>query len=143
MDFFVREVRAVVEGELAIIRCVCPFPFSFAKSFAEISLSTSRFGSCGSLDPTLKVGSLGVPEQALTISTNYNYFHSASKEGMEPYLISTPIKADERLQKHLFEVLEREAKDDETEVRSIELHASSDCFCTLLLFSPLPLTSIS
>ncbi|GAA5831549.1 hypothetical protein JCM5353_000433 [Sporobolomyces roseus] len=106
-DFFVREVRAVVEGELAII----------------------RFGSCGSLDPTLKVGSLGVPEQALTISTNYNHFHSPSKkEGMEPYLISTPIKADERLQKHLFEVLEREAKDDETEVRSIELHASSDCF---------------
>lgn len=89
----------------------------------------SRFGSCGSLDASLKVGSLGVPRQALTISTNYNYFHS-SKQGNEPYLISKPIKADEGLQKHLLGVLEREASDEETEVRSIELHASSDCFCT-------------
>ncbi|GAA6016310.1 hypothetical protein JCM11491_006811 [Sporobolomyces phaffii] len=109
-DFFVREVRAVVEGEIAIV----------------------RFGSCGSLDPTLKVGSLGVPEGALTIATNYNYFHSsASTPGdakEEPYLISNPIKADAGLQRHLYETLEKEATDEETEVRSLKLHASADCF---------------
>ncbi|GAA5996018.1 hypothetical protein JCM5350_000537 [Sporobolomyces pararoseus] len=106
-DFFVREVRAVVKGEIAIV----------------------RFGSCGSLDPSFKVASLGVPEQALMITTNYNYFQSqgTEKEG-EPYLISNPIKADSELQRHLFETLEREAKDEETEVRSLKLHASADCF---------------
>ncbi|GAA5897228.1 nucleoside phosphorylase [Sporobolomyces salmoneus] len=108
-DFFVREVRAVVQGDLAIV----------------------RFGSCGSLDPSLKVGSLGVPEQSLMISTNYNYFHPQETEDggkEEPYLVSNPIKADAKLQRHLFETLETEAKDEETEVRSLKLHASADCF---------------
>lgn len=38
VDFMVREVRAVVDGDLAIV----------------------RFGSCGSLDPSLEVGAIGV-----------------------------------------------------------------------------------
>jgi hypothetical protein len=68
------------------------------------------------------------------ITTNYNYFHSQGqdKEG-EPYLISNPIKADAGLQRHLFETLDKEAKDEETEVRSLKLHASADCFCQCLL----------
>ncbi|GAA5938824.1 nucleoside phosphorylase [Sporobolomyces koalae] len=109
-DFFVREVRAVVQGEIAIV----------------------RFGSCGSLDPSLKVGSLGVPERAVTISTNYNYFHpttDTSNRG-EPYFISNPINADQGLQRHLFETLTTAegVVDEQTRVKSLNLHASADCF---------------
>lgn len=52
IDFLVREVRAVVEGDLVFI----------------------RFGSCGSLDRSMKCGSIGVPEQIMNIST-VRYVH--------------------------------------------------------------------
>ncbi|BGP34000.1 hypothetical protein JCM10296v2_005815 [Rhodotorula toruloides] len=71
VDFFVREIRAVVTGDIAII----------------------RFGSCGSLDPTFRVGSIGVPERALQVSTNYAHWHGKKgKKGEEVpgYLVSPP-----------------------------------------------------
>ncbi|BGP72215.1 hypothetical protein NBRC10513v2_005611 [Rhodotorula toruloides] len=74
VDFFVREIRAVVSGDITII----------------------RFGSCGSLDPTLRVGSIGVPERAVQISTNYAHWHAKKGEEVPGYLVSppTPPKAD-------------------------------------------------
>jgi len=75
VDFFVREVRAVVEGDLAII----------------------RFGSCGSLDPSLPVGSIGVPEKALQISTNYAHWHGDAEGEAPPYLFSPPVRRVSRL----------------------------------------------
>lgn len=67
IDFFVREARAVVEGDVAII----------------------RFGSCGSLDPSFGCGSLGVPLAAMSVTTNY-----AATRGVdvEPYLFSPPVR---------------------------------------------------
>ncbi|GAA5945090.1 hypothetical protein JCM3775_000906 [Rhodotorula graminis] len=107
VDFFVREVRAVVDGDLAII----------------------RFGSCGSLDPSLPVGSIGIPKQALQISTNYAHWHGESdKEAEPPYLFSPPIPADADLQAALVSSLSGSVASSTCKVRSLELHASADCF---------------
>ncbi|GAA5899862.1 hypothetical protein JCM6882_005452 [Rhodosporidiobolus microsporus] len=110
VDFFVREVRAVTTGELAII----------------------RFGSCGSLLPSLRVGSIGVPQAALQIVTNYDYYHgassSSSNEQGAPFLLSKPIKADEGLQKALLASLESSVASPTCDIVSLPLHASADCF---------------
>ncbi|GAA5837388.1 hypothetical protein JCM11251_002097 [Rhodosporidiobolus azoricus] len=107
VDFFVREVRAVTTGELAII----------------------RFGSCGSLLPSLRVGSIGVPEAALQISTNYDFYHGGSeRKAATPFLTSQPIKADEGLQKKLLSTLQSSVASPTCDVVSLPLHASADCF---------------
>jgi uridine phosphorylase len=59
MDFFVREVRSVVDGQLAII----------------------RFGSCGSIGAA-RAGSVVVQNGAFAITRNYNYF--SDTEEIEP-----------------------------------------------------------
>ncbi|BGP42080.1 hypothetical protein JCM10450v2_006166 [Rhodotorula kratochvilovae] len=107
VDFFVREVRAVVEGDLVIL----------------------RFGSCGSLDPSLPVGSIGVPEQALQISTNYAHWHAKDGGEKQPaYTFSPPIPADAALQAALTLGLRDAVASPTCEVRSLPLHASADCF---------------
>ncbi|SGY63434.1 BQ5605_C007g04799 [Microbotryum silenes-dioicae] len=90
MDFFVREARAVVEGDLAII----------------------RFGSCGTLDDEiLKVGDVNVPERALSVTTDYDYWHrgetgpvitgfidqDVAGSNSSAYRISQPVAADQEL----------------------------------------------
>ncbi|CDR49490.1 RHTO0S27e00782g1_1 [Rhodotorula toruloides] len=106
VDFFVREIRAVVSGDITII----------------------RFGSCGSLDPTLRVGSIGVPERAVQISTNYAHWHAKKGEEVPGYLVSPPITADAELQAHLFSTLSTSVSSPTCEVRSLPLHASADTF---------------
>ncbi|GBB94773.1 hypothetical protein RclHR1_02410019 [Rhizophagus clarus] len=59
MDFFVREVRSIVDGQLAII----------------------RFGSCGSIGAA-RIGSVIVQNSAFAITRNYNYF--SDTEDLEP-----------------------------------------------------------
>ncbi|KNE68679.1 uridine phosphorylase [Allomyces macrogynus ATCC 38327] len=87
MDFFVREVRAVVQGPLHII----------------------RFGSCGSLGRA-RAGDMIVATDSMACSRNYNYFHNdEDKElsetefaelmvkGEGPYTVSTTCPADAEL----------------------------------------------
>lgn len=69
IDFFVREARAVVEGDIAIV----------------------RFGSCGSLDPSFGCGSLGVPLAAMSVTTNYAVTRGVDQG--EPYLFSPPVRS--------------------------------------------------
>ncbi|GAA6043978.1 hypothetical protein JCM8097_003417 [Rhodosporidiobolus ruineniae] len=103
VDFFVREIRAITTGPLAIV----------------------RFGSCGSLLPSLPVGSIGVPQKALQISTNYDHFHG---EKGSPYLMSRPFEADEGLHQALIKSLEDNVASPSCPIRSLPLHASADCF---------------
>ena len=72
MDFFVRETRAVVEGDIAIV----------------------RMGSCGSLDPSFGCGTLGVPLTAMSVTTNY-------ARGGDPYLFSTPVRHNTSSRRYL------------------------------------------
>ncbi|KAK9708722.1 hypothetical protein K7432_009467 [Basidiobolus ranarum] len=73
MDFFVREVRAVVDGPMCII----------------------RLGSCGSLNGA-KPGEFMVPTSSVALTRNYNYFAPNSKV-QKPYDISMEFPADETL----------------------------------------------
>lgn len=75
MDFFVRETRASVEGEMAII----------------------RFGSCGSLSHLAPPGAVIVPQGGYCIRRNIDYFadepvHPEIKD--QPYLFSGVFPAD-------------------------------------------------
>ncbi|KAL8286798.1 hypothetical protein RQP46_004326 [Phenoliferia psychrophenolica] len=107
VDFLVREVRAVTEGDLAII----------------------RFGSCGSLDPTLPVGSLGVPKRAMTIMTNYDHWHAGEGEVKPaPYIFSKPIPSDPVLHQKLLDSLAATVASPTCQVRDLDLHASADLF---------------
>ncbi|CAH7685328.1 nucleoside phosphorylase domain-containing protein [Phakopsora pachyrhizi] len=114
MDFFVRETRAVVDGDLVII----------------------RLGSCGTIVPELPIGGIVVCSRALSILTNYDYFHLSSEEKdsssstrptslVKPYLISKPIHCDKALHDDLALELE---KSKEIEVMSNTLHAAADSF---------------
>ncbi|KAJ1652014.1 hypothetical protein IWQ61_007550 [Dispira simplex] len=76
MDFFVREIRAVVDGPMAIL----------------------RLGSCGSTD-TAEVGDIIVPTEAVAVTRHYDYFQdpTAPSSGDKPYHISLPVAADATL----------------------------------------------
>jgi len=112
MDFFVREVRAVVRGELVII----------------------RLGSCGTLVPQIPVGHVVVSSRSLAISTNYDFFQLSDQERAElkgtpagsPYLISRPIGCDKKLHDDLSEKLGKTVEG--AKVFSDALHSSADTF---------------
>src|ERR1043165_5207407 len=83
MDFFVREVRSVVDGQLAII----------------------RFGSCGSIGPA-NIGNLVVSNGSFAITRNYNYGSDTeedptptaiSEEKEKPYNFTKIVHADPEL----------------------------------------------
>ncbi|OMH85902.1 Purine nucleoside phosphorylase DeoD-type [Zancudomyces culisetae] len=82
MDFFVREVRAVVDGPLVII----------------------RFGSCGSICDA-QPGNIIVADSAYGIMRNYDHFTNPAKKNEEPYIITDKVPADSALTKNLTEKL--------------------------------------
>ncbi|KAH9816734.1 nucleoside phosphorylase domain-containing protein [Melampsora americana] len=108
MDFFVRETRAVVMGDLIIV----------------------RFGSCGTLVPEIPVGRIVVCSRALAINTNYDHFHGDGdiKSKGSPYLISCPIPCDKALHDDLAEELSRSFQFIIGPVESNTLHAAGDSF---------------
>lgn len=124
MDFLIRELRHVVKGELLIV----------------------RFGSCGSLDPTFPVGSVGVPQQAISINTDYDHAHGKGRAGELGYRFSQPVRlecrpssittdsaqmpADPTLQQALLKTLRStpELAQGDREVRDSLLHGSADFF---------------
>ncbi|KDQ17497.1 hypothetical protein BOTBODRAFT_29676 [Botryobasidium botryosum FD-172 SS1] len=78
MDFFVRECRECVSGEMAII----------------------RLGSCGSILDSAGVGSLVIPRASVAITRNYDFDFNTpptSESHKDAYRISKPAGADERL----------------------------------------------
>ncbi|CAO3643834.1 unnamed protein product [Cunninghamella blakesleeana] len=82
MDFFVRETRAVVEGDIAII----------------------RFGSCGTLVDSAPVGSVIIPKGGYCIRRNIDYFCDEPlipELAKKPYMISGVFNADEPMTKIL------------------------------------------
>ncbi|CAG8434804.1 11762_t:CDS:2 [Ambispora gerdemannii] len=74
MDFFVREVRTVVDGPLIII----------------------RLGSCGSVGPAT-VGSMIIPHGAFAVLRNYDYFADDAEPNAKSYNITKVFDADTEL----------------------------------------------
>ncbi|PWN50955.1 purine and uridine phosphorylase [Violaceomyces palustris] len=89
VDFFVRECRAVVEGEMIIV----------------------RLGSCGSLQPEYGIGTVVVPFSSFGILRNYDYFHHDTDEkdktsgAIEPYIITKPLDCDKEVHDALLKAL--------------------------------------
>lgn len=105
MDFFVRECRHIVDGDMCII----------------------RFGSCGSLDATLPVGSVGVARECIAISTNYDHWHDVTNRP-PPFRFSKTIPSDPVLHDLLIASLRSTASSSTCEVRDVKVHASADLF---------------
>ncbi|KAL5519701.1 hypothetical protein ACEPAG_1361 [Sanghuangporus baumii] len=80
MDFFVREVRECVEGDLVIV----------------------RLGSCGGLTDH-PVGTLVVPTASVAVRRNYDYdfLNSTNSANGPAYQITKPVAADPQLQTFL------------------------------------------
>jgi len=87
-DFFIREARECLQGDMVII----------------------RLGSCGGL-AHLSVGSIAVPRASSSITRNYDYnFRNASNsaDANQAYHVYRPITADEPLHAQLVSTLERQ-----------------------------------
>ncbi|KAI9296976.1 purine and uridine phosphorylase [Neoconidiobolus thromboides FSU 785] len=86
MDFFVREVRAVVDGPIFIC----------------------RFGSCGSLVDGASVGSLALASEAAGCIRNYDHF--TGDKTSEPYIFTKPIPGDKAFEDLLKSLASSEEK---------------------------------
>ncbi|CAO1635955.1 unnamed protein product [Jaminaea pallidilutea] len=88
VDFFLRECRAVVEGDMVVI----------------------RLGSCGSLDESLPIGTVIVAGASHAVTRNYDYFvkseMGALDEESTPYAVSLPLRGDGPLHNALSECLQ-------------------------------------
>lgn len=91
VDFFVRECRAIVEGEMIIV----------------------RMGSCGSIDEEVPIGSVVVPMKSYGLTRNYDYFHpettadERASGSIEPYSITKPLDCHSEIHDALFSALDQ------------------------------------
>lgn len=85
VDFFIRECRAVVTGELIIV----------------------RLGSCGSIAPEAPIGTVVVPFRSHGITRSYDYFHpdATPEERTQPYHVTKPLDCDEDVHDALLKAL--------------------------------------
>ncbi|TFK33738.1 nucleoside phosphorylase domain-containing protein [Crucibulum laeve] len=108
MDFFIREVRESVSGDMAIV----------------------RLGSCGSLID-LPVGTIVVPQACVAVNRNFDYdFTYPENNGNEPaYRISKPVAADQELHDEVHKALEgAKPAGSKTTILAGIVNASADSF---------------
>ncbi|CAO1614470.1 unnamed protein product [Parajaminaea phylloscopi] len=90
VDFFLRECRAVVSGDLIVV----------------------RLGSCGSIDAKVPLGSIAVPSRSYGIFRNYDWFHprttKSERDSSKPYTLTLPLEADAELHDSLVASLQSE-----------------------------------
>lgn len=86
MDFFVREMRETISGDMIVIRLIrIPLLCSLSKVEME------RLGSCGAV-ADLPVSSVVVPEACVQISRNVDFDFANPGNNTEPaYRISKPV----------------------------------------------------
>ncbi|CEH16018.1 URIDINE PHOSPHORYLASE [Ceraceosorus bombacis] len=87
VDFFIREVRAILQGDMFVV----------------------RLGSCGSLSQNAPIGSVVVPLQSVGVLQNYDAFledaASPDADAARCYHITKPLPADAVLHKALVDAL--------------------------------------
>ncbi|KAF9457116.1 nucleoside phosphorylase domain-containing protein [Collybia nuda] len=107
MDFFVREARECLSGDMLIV----------------------RLGSCGAL-VDVPVGSVVVPKASVAISRNVDYdFHNTAVNRDPPYRISKPVSADVALHLEVCKAL-RESRPPGSDATILPgtVNASADSF---------------
>ncbi|TFK86183.1 purine and uridine phosphorylase [Polyporus arcularius HHB13444] len=109
-DFFVREVRECLNGDMVVV----------------------RLGSCGALID-VPVGTVVVPKGSIAVTRNYDFDfvgrHSRSDTSEEPYRTSKPVMADPILHDALVKALNATRPPDiATPIVHHTLNASADSF---------------
>ncbi|KAK0537371.1 hypothetical protein OC834_000815 [Tilletia horrida] len=90
VDFFLRECRAVVKGEMIVV----------------------RLGSCGSIDENICIGTVVVPSESVGVMRNWDYFSPSrsaddrASGSLEPYIITQPLACDREVHDALLKTLE-------------------------------------
>ncbi|KAF8587464.1 purine and uridine phosphorylase [Ramaria rubella] len=107
-DFFVREARECVTGDMVIV----------------------RLGSCGGLLESLSVGSIVVPRASVSITRNYDFdFTDPHALDGDAYRISKPVSADPELHDAVFGALTSlKPPHMKVDVRGDTVNASADSF---------------
>jgi uridine phosphorylase len=105
MDFAIREIRAITEGPLSII----------------------RLGSCGTPHDDIAIGSLVVANESYCITTNFEAYHEDEHpESVLGYFnVTTSIKPDAALNNNLVSALEKESKGSFPVIKAMDATADS------------------
>lgn len=92
VDFFVREVRECLNGDLVIVRSII-VPQSTFDVTLTVSMVSVRLGSCGALID-VGVGTVIIPKSSIAVNRNYDFdFVSGSTQGEQPYRTSKPVRS--------------------------------------------------
>ncbi|KAH8827676.1 purine and uridine phosphorylase [Flagelloscypha sp. PMI_526] len=111
MDFFVREVRECIAGDLAIV----------------------RIGSCGGL-VDVPVGSVTVPKACIAVARNVDFDFGLDENSDPqatsnvPYTISKPVNADEQLHSAVLASVQLNKISSDVVVLDDAVNASADSF---------------
>ncbi|KAH7330564.1 purine and uridine phosphorylase [Rhizoctonia solani] len=110
MDFFVREARECLTGDMIIV----------------------RYGSCGALTD-IPVGSLVIPDACVAITRNWDFDFSGDSDPEKDkaaYIISKPVSGDPELHAKLVEVVSQAAVSggNQTLVLGDVVNAAADSF---------------
>ncbi|PIL30009.1 hypothetical protein GSI_07920 [Ganoderma sinense ZZ0214-1] len=105
-DFFVREVRECLTGDMLVV----------------------RLGSCGSLID-VPVGSVVAPKGSICVTRNYDYDFVTGSSQEEPYRLSKPVMADPVLHDAVVKSLRAtQPPEIKTSIVDHTLNASADSF---------------
>ncbi|KAJ1310663.1 hypothetical protein OPQ81_009192 [Rhizoctonia solani] len=110
MDFFVREARECLTGDMIIV----------------------RYGSCGALTD-IPVGSLVIPDACVAITRNWDFDFDGDEDPEKDkyaYIISKPVSGDRELHAKLIEVVNQApaVEGDQTLVLGDVVNAAADSF---------------
>ncbi|KAI0075689.1 purine and uridine phosphorylase [Panus rudis PR-1116 ss-1] len=107
VDFFIREVRECLSGDLVVV----------------------RLGSCGAL-VDVKVGTIVIPSGSIAVNRNYDYdFLNGGAAGEEPYRFSKRVNVDQELQSKIVSALEQTRPPSlHSAIVTNTLNASTDSF---------------
>jgi uridine phosphorylase len=101
MDFAIREIRAITDGPLSII----------------------RLGSCGTPRTDIPIGTVVVADQSYGIITDYDAYHQSPQQS--PFLITKPLHANLSLHQKLIECLKINSSDSFPVMEAIDATADS------------------
>ncbi|KAJ7763127.1 nucleoside phosphorylase domain-containing protein [Mycena maculata] len=124
VDFFVREVRECLSGDMLIVRSV----FSFHLARAMGRHRGRALGSCGSLID-VPVGSVVVPKSSVAVERNLDFdFVNPGECTERPYKISRPVLADPELHNQVHKSLAAAKPPDGKTIIAGTTNASADSF---------------
>ena len=95
-DFFVREVRECLSGDMVVVRSGGVPALSSERAIKRVSVFCTetklcvRLGSCGALID-VPVGSVVVPKGSIAVRRNYDFDFVSGKSDEEPYHLSKPV----------------------------------------------------